>query len=131
MSHLTPDMNERSIEHVRAMIKKKNTNNPFYATNNSVSPVVTDYDHHPYTRWFRGVYYYPDPIIAEREAGWREQENSCYDLVTPVQSEPNPDHCWEAPCSTIFPCRPKYLHRYADKELLDVMINNDCIVQYR
>ena len=131
MSHITPDMNQRNIEHVRSLIKKKTGAHPYHATNESVIPVVNDYDHHPYTRWYRGVSYYPDPIVAEREAGWRKQENACYDLVIPPQKVPKPHHCWEAPCSTIFPCYPEYLTKYADREQLDVMIGNACIVQDR
>lgn len=128
---LTPDMNEKSIEHVRAMINKKNNNNPYFATQSTITPVMTDMDHHPYTRFYRGVYYYSDPIIFEREAGWRQQHDSCYEVNIPQEQEKQPQHCYEAACSTIFPCYPQYLTKFADRENLDVMVNNACIVQYR
>jgi hypothetical protein len=131
MSDLTASLNEQSIESVRREIAKKIGSRPYFANADTVDSVVTDMDHQPYTRWFRGVYYYPDPIIMEREAGWRPIRNSCYGLVMPPQSNPEPNHCFEVPCTTTFPCYPKYLTKYADKEALDVMINNVCIPQYR
>lgn len=130
-NYLTPMMNERSVEQVRGLIKQKTSDHPYFATNQSVLPIVNDMDHHPYTRWYRGVYYYPDPIVMEREAGWRKQRNACYDINIPPQKVHRPNHCFEAPCSTIFPCYPEYLTKFSDRENLDVMINNACIVQYR
>jgi len=128
---LTAERNEKSIEHVRSMIRNKTQSSPYLANNKSVLPVVTDMDHHPYTRFYRGVYYYPDPIIFEREAGWRNVNNACYNLNAPPQEEEMPQHCYEAPCSTVFPCYPQYLTKYSDRDRLDVMINNACVVQYR
>lgn len=131
MSDLTAKLNQHSVESVREQIAKKISSRPYFANADTVDNMITDMDHQPYTRWFRGVYYYPDPIIMEREAGWRPIRNSCYGLVMPPQENPEPQHCFEAPCTTTFPCYPKYLTKYADKEALDVMINNACIPQYR
>jgi len=130
MSDLTPKINQHSIESVRQQIAKK-ISKPYFANNQTVDNVITDMDHHPYSRWFRGVYYYPDPIIMEREAGWRPRQDACYEVIAPYQRTPDPQHCFEAPCTTTFPCYPKYLTKYADREALDVMINNACIPQYR
>jgi hypothetical protein len=130
MSDLTPNINSTSIETIRKEIFRKNTN-PYFANSQTVQSVVTDMDHHPYTRWFRGVYYYPDPIVMEREAGWRPINNNCYDLVMPMSEEEQPHHCFEVPCTTTLPCYPKYLTKYADKDSLDIMINNACITQHR
>ena len=104
---------------------------PYLANNMSVTNIVTDYDHWPYNRWYRGVYYYPEPIIAEREAGWRPLHNSCYAINIPSEPEQKPHNCFEAPCTTTFPCYPEYLTKQADKNALDTMINNACIIQYR
>ena len=128
---LTPTLNHNSIETIRAQIAKKISNNPYFASGETVDSVITDMDHHPYTRWFRGVYYYPDPIVMEREAGWRPRQDSCYNVIIPPQPPLDPHHCFEAPCSTIFPCYPKSTTKYADQDSLDSMINNSCIVQYR
>ena len=128
---LTSKINHDSIEYIKRSIEKKTSDKPYFANKNSIMKVVTDMDHHPYHRWYRGVYYYPEPIVMEREAGWRKIENDCYDLVIKREAEKQPNHCFEAPCSTTFPCYPEYLVKYADKDALDVMINKACISQYR
>lgn len=130
MNNSTPQLNSNSIHTVRGEINKKITR-PFFANSNTVREVVTDMDHHPYTRWFRGVYYYPDPVIMEREAGWRPLENNCYNINIPKIEEKEPHHCFEVPCTTTLPCYPQYLTKYADRDALDVMINNACVVGYR
>lgn len=102
---------QNSIDSVREMIQKKKSMDPYMATGTCVSKVITDQDHHPYTRFFRGVYYYPDPIVIEREAGWRPIENQCYRGPIKV-AQPSRAMCFEAPCSTIFPCRPRQDNTY-------------------
>lgn len=124
-------INQKAIENVRLQIARKNSDQPYFATNTTVLSNLTDMDHHPYTRFYRGVYYFPEPVAMEREAGWRPRQDACYKLVLPQQDSPEPQHCFEVPCSTTFPCYPKYLTKYADKDALDVMINNACISQYR
>lgn len=131
MNDLTARLNEQSIESVRKEISKKTSHRPYFANSQTVDNSVTDMDHHPYTRWFRGVYYYPDPIIMEREAGWRVRQDQCYSLNIPYTPESDPQHCYEIPCSTTLPCYPKYLTKYADNDALNVMINHTCISQYR
>lgn len=130
MSELTAIITSHSVNSIRNELSSK-INGPYLANGNTVKNFVTDMDHHPYSRWYRGVYYYPDPIIAEREAGWRPIRNSCYNVNFPKTEEEKPINCFEAPCTTTFPCYPKYLTKYADKEALDVMINSACISQYR
>ncbi len=131
MDSLTARLNEQNIETVRKGIARKNGTQPYLANNKMVTNVVTDQDHFPYSRWFRGVYYFPEPVIAEREAGWRPRHNSCYDLVVPPMEEKVPNHCFQAACSTIYPCYPEYLTKYADNDTLDGLLNNSCIIQYR
>lgn len=121
MNDLTSDLTEMSLHSVRSQINKKISNTPFLATGNLVKKSVTDMDHHPYSRWFRGVYYYPDPIIAEREAGWRPLENQCYDVIKPMLPEPEQEYCFEAPCTTTFPCDPSKSTMAKQR---------DCIVKY-
>jgi hypothetical protein len=125
------EMTEKSIDTVRRKILQKTSPYPSFSTNRTVINVVTDQDHHPYTRWFRGVSYFPDPIIAEREAGWRPLRDSCYDLIIPSKPEEEQALCFEAPCTTTFPCIPEVSQKYADRKALDTAINKQCIVQYR
>jgi hypothetical protein len=123
MNDLTPELNKQSIESVRAQINGKLSSEPYFANSNTVKTSVTDMDHHPYTRWFRGVYYYPDPIVMEREAGWRPINNTCYNNVAPMVKDPEPNWCYEVPRTTTFPCNPKQNPRYAER--------NMCVISYR
>jgi hypothetical protein len=127
---LTPDLNTLSINNTRDMINKKISPYPFLSNGTLITNSITDRDHHPYTREFRGVYYYDRPVILEREAGWRPIRNSCYDLVLPKPKELQPEHCFEYPCTTIFKCVPKFT-RYGDQEALQEYINRTCPLQYR
>lgn len=129
--NMTPEINQHSIESIQAMIKRKQQSQPFYANAESVQHVITDMDHFPYNRFYRGVSYFPEPIIMEREAGWRERHDKCYDVIVPNTPSPLPNHCFEAPCSTVYPCYPEYLQKFSDREQLNVMLNRACIVQYR
>lgn len=134
MSKITPQINERNVDNVRAQINRKNLSVPYHATTKQAAGVLTDYDTFPYPRWFRGVYYSPQPIVAEREAGWRPRHDNCYRISEPygIQSQvAYPNHCYEAACSTVYPCYPEYLAKWSDKEALDVVLNKACIVQYR
>lgn len=131
MDNLTPIQNTENINYIRRQIERKTSSNPYLANNNTILKTVTDMDHHPYTRWYRGVYYYPDPIVMEREAGYRKLENQCYAVNPPPITEKQPSHCFEAACSIQYPCYPEYLQKFADKEALDIMLNKACIVEYR
>jgi len=130
-NELTPYINKRNVEAVQKMIEGKNSCCPYYATSATVTNVMTDMDHFPYNRFFRGVSYFPEPVVFEREAGWRELQNDCYTLHKPRQAVPYPNHCMQSACSTVFPCYPQYLAKYSDIEALDIELNKACIVQYR
>lgn len=131
MSYLITDSN---IRNVRSQINKKKSFKPYIATIDQVSQVVTDYDNFPYNRWYRGIPSSHQPIVAEREAGWRNRQDNCYKVNQPsIDDNKNsyPNHCFESPCSTVFPCYPEYLTKHADREALNVMLNKACVVQYR
>src|SRR3989344_8075424 len=106
MTEITPTISKKNVESVREMISKKQSFSPYYASATTVTDVVTDMDHFPYSRFFRGVYYFPEPIVSEREAGWRPIQNACYQLHQPGQLLPYPNHCYESACSTVYPCYP-------------------------
>ena len=84
---------------------KLNYNVPYYATRESTQTIVTDMDHFPYKRYFRGVYYENKPVVMDREAGFRPRRDSCYTLNS-VPSPNKPNYCWEYPCSSVRPCKP-------------------------
>lgn len=126
-------INYNNIQKVRSLIEEKNKSIPFYATENDIQDVITDMDHFVYTRFFRGQFKSDKPIVMEREAGFRLRHDNCYRLVeSPCKiKEPYPIHCYEVPCSTVFPCYPNYLDKYSDRNAMNVMINNKCISDYR
>lgn len=80
----------------------------FYANNLDVGYTVTDMDHFPYTRFYRGEYQSPEPVIFNREAGYRFVSQRCYD-TQPEFATPYPNYCYESACSTIYPCVPGQL----------------------
>lgn len=106
--------------------KKTYYGQPFYATNQTVGNVITDFDDFTYDRYYRGVYQSNKPVIIEREAGYRKVENNCYKYNSSYKSE-YPTHCFEAPCSTVYPCYPEYLRRASDKDKLDLFLNRKCV----
>ena len=132
---LTENINNANISSVRHQICMKNGYSPHYGTVNDAKSVVTDIDHFPYTRFFRGISLSSEPVVFEREAGWRPTRNACYNYNSNkcVKSDKNnyPNHCFESACSTVYPCYPQYLHKYSDRNALNVQLNNECIAQYR
>ena len=130
MSTLTKKINDKNVQSVRYQIHQKQQSQPFFGTINDAESIITDMDHFPYTRFYRGVYNSSDPLVFEREAGWRPLRDSCYKSSCNTKT-PYPNHCYEVACSTVYPCHPKILHRYSDRDALNVQTNNACIIQYR
>jgi hypothetical protein len=132
MSDYTEYINEKNVANVRRQIALKQGSEPYWSTESMAKNANTDYDVFPYIRWFRGNYKSHKPIVAEREAGYRKREDNCYRVSTPTKVGENyPDHCFETPCSTVFPCYPKYAKSIQDRDELNVFINKACIMQYR
>ena len=110
----TKTITDNSVEFIKSQIQRKNDYNyPMFATYCSVSNVVTDMDNFPYNRYYRGETKCSEPIIMEREAGFREITNTIYSKnVCPrynpysggIQDDP-PNVCFQPPCTTIYPCR--------------------------
>ena len=131
---LTSVLNENNVENIRYQINQKNQSSPFFATSTDVVHTITDYDTFPYPRYYRGVVGVTQPIVAEREAGWRKRHDSCYDVREPQKSNirsVEPNNCFQAACSTVYPCYPEYMTKYSDKEAMDLILNKTCIAQYR
>ena len=125
--------NIRNIRNVSSEINTKKSNEPYFATANMVTEVITDYDTFPYPRWYRGVPTSDIPIVAEREAGWRKRNDDCYKISCPKCINPTkyPQHCFETACSTVFPCYPKYLHKFSDRNAFNLALNDACVIQDR
>jgi hypothetical protein len=117
-------LNRGNIEKAKYM--KNNVNKVYYATQADTRQVVTDFDHFPYQRFYRGIHNSEYPTIIEREAGYRQQEQSCYREKLIVKSE-YPKHCFEGPASVVYPCYPDYLRKYSDKAEMEIMLNRVCV----
>ena len=117
---MSDEITNNNINTVQKLIELKKKSQPYYTSTDDASNIMTDYDNFPYTRWFRGVYNSSVPIVAEREAGWRIRNDSCYEYK-PEKPKENvyPNNCFEYPCSTVFPCKNT-------KE-----ISQECINYYR
>lgn len=118
--------NQQNISNVFNIIQQKQCYQPYFT---STTNVLTDYDLFPYTRWFRGIATSKDPIVAEREAGWRPRRDDCYKdnyygkPTYPVKL------CFESACSTVFPCKAKT--EIEDSNYLDNSIEDSHVVSYR
>ena len=117
-----------NVKFVRQQIQRKlNYNLPYYASGVLVNNAITDLDHFPYTRYYRGVYYEDKPVVFEREAGFRNRHDLAYTPYKFTLPTPPPSNCWESACSIVYPCYPQYLRKYADKEELEIMLNRKCV----
>ena len=129
---LTHTINQKNIEAVRkGIIQKKNYNCPYYPSIDDVTAVVTDQDTFPYPRYFRGEWKSSEPIVFEREAGFRTQEDNCYRMNCYGTSPKKPRYCWTIPGSTVLPCHPDDQFECIDKAECDLLMRKNCIPVYR
>lgn len=113
MHHKMNCINSNNVHAVQTQIKEKvQYEQPYYASRIVSQAVITDYDHFPYRRFYRGDYRSSDPIIMEREAGWRPLHTSCYRDNTVPEVDPH-RYCWQPACTTVGPCLKKTKHGFA------------------
>ena len=129
--YITQKMDNLNVISIKNQIRLKKGYKPYFSTMNDVKSVITDFDHFPYTRFYRGVYNSSDPTVIERESGWKPTRNLCYKGDTGFYKRLYPNHCFQAPCSTVFPCYPNDLNKDSDRDALNIQLNRDCIVQHR
>lgn len=85
---------------IQDMIKKKNSYQPYMSSANDIKLILTDIDHFPYRRFYRGIYNDDKPHIWEREAGYFPIQPNKQTAIFPVNY---PNHVFQVPCSTILP----------------------------
>ena len=71
-------INYSNMENIKRLIRIKNSSNYVDIIQTDCLSAITDYDHFPYTRNYRGVYNSTTPVIIEREAGFRPRNDQCY-----------------------------------------------------
>ena len=64
-----------NINNIKEQINRKKDSKPYFSTKENIRGVVTDYDHFPYRRFYRGKAELNKPVVIEREAGWRKVDN--------------------------------------------------------
>jgi hypothetical protein len=109
-------MNQKYIE--QQIQLKNQSGHPYISWGNDVKHVITDVDHFPYTRFYRGVYNDFKPHIWEREAGYHILNNQNYDFI-PIYNIQYPQNTFQIPCSTILPS--------AYNKKTNLSTNNDCV----
>jgi hypothetical protein len=130
-------VNANNINSIRSQINKKNSSRVFLPTIYDSGKVITDHDHFPYSRYFQGVPTSYEPIVDEREAGFRKVNNSCYQLNPKPPFDDNPfpynypNHCFQTACSTVYPCYPELVDIYSKRGEFDLILNRNCVIQYR
>ena len=127
------DINRRNIGLIQQQAQDKQCSSPYNVVPSVVSLPLTDFDSFPYTRWFRGDYTSPDPMVIEREAGYRALNNNCY--KPKVNNIPTadiyPNHVFQSGTSTVLPSYPEYMSKLTDKDFLSSVLNRACIITYR
>jgi hypothetical protein len=121
----TPFLNGMNVLSIQQQIAHKNGFEPHHVTIEHAGSIITDYDSFPYNRWFRGVARASNPIVAEREAGWRPRNDNCYKPIqtdekyTPTtESYIGANECFQGSCSVNKKCNNNYT-------------NENCIIKYR
>jgi hypothetical protein len=120
----TVNINKENILNIRKQILKKNSNTPYYCTQNEVINIITDQDHFPYTRYYRGIVGITKPVVFEREAGFRDVNNNCYSTKTNIPPITRPVYCYQSACSTIYPCFNN------ESNQNDINFSKNCTTQY-
>lgn len=101
---VTQNVTNNTINFVQSQIAAKNSSVPYYADTRLVHSAVTDMDVFPYPRFYRGVPDHPDPIVFEREAGFRNHYQAGYTPQVEYPKQQPPNVCFQPACTTVFPC---------------------------
>lgn len=71
--------NRDSYDALTCAMAYKNSHYLHFPSGKDIKLMITDMDHHPYRRFFRGEYKNSDPIIHSRYAGYRPYlEYGCF-----------------------------------------------------
>lgn len=127
-------LQEMNLKSISEQIQKKKSSVPYIANNSQIKYSVTDMDHFPYTRYFRGEYLSDLPIICGRDAGWRPRYDNCYKNPQPISDPASVikiNHCFSGPCTTIYPCNKETLNTLSEQHRSSIELNNACIMSYR
>jgi hypothetical protein len=91
--------NEKFIK--QQIEKVKNYNTPYYSSTDNIKGVVTEIEGFPYKQHYRGEYNNTDPVIFEREAGFRERFDEKYSYSPRIIVKSKPNYEWQQACSSV------------------------------
>ena len=116
-----------NYQNIQDHIKQKKSYSPYYAVATSGNLVLTEFDHFPYTRWWRGKAKSDVPIIAEREAGWTPRHDDCYKNKKHIKEVKIKDIHFQPACSTVYPA-----HLNSNINSKPELLENDMyVINYR
>ena len=74
----------KNIMSIQDMIDKKVGDKPFIVSKTDVKKVVSEVDHFPYTKFWRGQYKSDTPIVSQRDAGVLKPSEMVRESVSPI-----------------------------------------------
>lgn len=99
-----------NTQQILNQIKLLNSDDPYIPETFYMSQNITDMDHHPYSKFFRGEYNLEEPKIFDRNAGWRPVKNY---VKIPVSKECKFRTCFRPACSvTLRNCENECVSEY-------------------
>mgnify|MGYP003335878145 CR=1 len=101
-----------------------------YLSSGTIIP-RSDVDSFPYKRFFRGEYNNSRPVVVDREAGWSQRCDKNYTPIKKVSEEYYPNHCFQGPVTTVYPCMSEYQRKYSDKKEMDIQLYRTRVNEYR
>lgn len=91
----------------------------------------SDVDSFPYTRFYRGDYRSDKPVIFDRKPGWNPRCDKRYEKIQERVDIVYPNHCFQGPVTTVYPCMPEYQRKYADKDEMNLQLFRTRTNEYR
>ena len=112
------------------LIELKQQSLPYLSSGTSIPH--SDVDSFPYKRFYRGDYKSTRPVILDREAGWTVRCDKNYKPIRPEEETIlYPNHCFQGPVTTVYPCMAEYQRKYSDKKEMDVQLFRTRVNEYR
>jgi len=90
-------------DYLNRQIQRKKGHQPYQPDAGVIRGCVTDMDHFPYTRFYRGEYQSDEPVIYGRETGYHPVGPVMRQNEIVLSPEPDWDIYFQNPCSTLLP----------------------------
>jgi hypothetical protein len=121
--------NNYQISKMEKLIQLKLQSKPYLSSGNIIPQ--TDVDSFPYKRFYRGEYQSLNPIIFDREAGWSHRCDKIHIPIDHKEEVYYPNHCFQGPVTTVYPCMSEYQRKYSDKKEMDLQLYRTRVNEYR